>query len=95
MRNNCYFISQAETSSTVEGISGWGEDGRATNRLFVLSYKAAFSERGREGGREGDTGVKRFDDAADAALLSSVRSLCLQSLSTVGLAQLLPGELNV
>lgn len=66
MRNNYYFISRAETSST--------EEGRRREQpisFFVLSYKAAF---------RGDTGVKCFDDAADAALLSGVRSLLADTL---------------
>lgn len=45
MRNNCYFISRVETSSTAEGTR---QGGGAANQLFVSSYMAAFRE-GEEG----------------------------------------------
>lgn len=63
MRNNCYFISRAETSSTAEGMRGGWE-----------SIQSAFCFWLQGCVQGGNTGVERFDDAADAALLSTVRS---------------------
>lgn len=59
-RNKCYLICRVETSSTRGGDEGEAE--RATNQLFCLKLQSCI--RGGGGGR--DTGVKCFDDAADA-----------------------------
>lgn len=58
MRNNCYFISRAETSATTEGMRREGGGERLREQpivgFFVLSYKAAF----RKGGGGGVGGVR-------------------------------------
>ena len=75
---------------------GWGEAGRAANRLFVLSYKTAFRRRGATRGRRALWWRCRCCPAERC-----VRSLCSPALWRPPpppkrlLAPMLPGELNI
>lgn len=70
MRNNCYFISRAETSSAAVGMRG-GRESSQSAFCFKLQDSVQEEEEEEEGG-DTHTGGERFDDAADVALLSGV-----------------------
>lgn len=69
MRNNCYFISRAETSSAAVGMRGGRESSQSA---FCFKLQDSVQEEEGEEGGDTHTGGERFDDAADVALLSGV-----------------------